>query len=134
MKFVVLTSNDTRSTLEEDTIYSTLLYTDENGTDPKEAASSKIWERMSADLGVVKNIAQVKINGYIVYQIHDRDMLWDEINDADLDEMRGLTHDDIKAKFGVLTSASIVVEDYDGTYCGLFHDAQELTPNRIVEY
>ena len=133
MKFVVLTSNDTRSTLEEDTIYSTLLYTDENGSDPKEAASAKIWERMSDDLGVVKNIAQVKINGDIVYQIKDSDMLWDEIK-ADLDEMRGLTHDDIKAKFGVITSASIVVEDYDGTYCGLFHDAQELTPNRIVEY
>ena len=134
MKAVVLTSNDTRSTLEEDTVYSTLLYTDENGSDPKEAASEKIWERMKSDLGVLKNIAQVKINGDIVFQIKDSDMLWREINDADLGEMQGLSHDDIKATHGVIRTASIVVEDCDGTYCGIFHKAKELTPNITVEY
>ncbi len=133
MKNLVLTSNDNRDTLSEDTVYSVLLFTDENGNDPFEKVSEKIWERMQSDLEV-SNIAQVKINGDIVYQEADDEMMWDDIKDADPDQLSNLTHDEVKKTYGLLRTASVVVRGCDELYCGIFHKSYDLTPNAEVEY
>ncbi len=133
MKNLVLTSNDNRDTLSEDTVFSVLLFTDENGKDPFEEVSKKIWERMQSDLEV-SCIAQVKINGDIVYQDADGEMMWDEIKDADLDKLKTLTHDEVKKTYGLLRTASVVVRGCDELYCGIFHTSYDLKPNAEVGY
>ena len=133
MKNLVLTSNDNRDSLSEDTVYSVLLFTDENGKDPFEAVSKKIWERMQSDLEA-SGIVQVKLNHDIVYQEADDDMMWDEIKTTDLKKFKKLTHNKVKKTYGLLRTASVVVRGCDDLYCGIFHKSYDLTPNAEVEY
>ena len=133
MKNLVLTSNDNRDSLSEDTVFSVLLFTDENGKDPFEAVSKKIWERMQSDLEA-SGIVQVKLNHDIVYQEADDDMMWDEIKTTDLKKFKKLTHNKVKKTYGLLRTASVVVRGCDDLICGIFHKSYDLTPNAEVEY
>ena len=133
MKNLVLTSNDNRDSLSEDTVYSVLLFTDAKGKDPYKAVSEKIWERLQSDLEA-SCIAQVKINGSIVYQDADDEMLWDEVKDTDLDEFKTLSHDDVVKTYGLLRTASVVVRGCDEVYCGIFHKSYDIKPNVEVGY
>lgn len=133
MKNLVLTSNDTRDSLSEDTVYSVLLFTDQKGNDPFEKVSEKIWERMESDLEV-SDIAQVKINGDVVYQEADDEMGWDEVKDTDPEQLKSLTHDEVKKTYGLLREASVVVRGCDDLYCGIFHKSYERKPNTDVGY
>ena len=128
MKFVVLTSNDTRDSLYENTLFGTRLYSDENGKDPVEAASATIWERMQSDLEAA-NIYKVVLNGETVFQKEDGDMGWGNVDKEPIDTLKLRNHDEIKAAYGCLKSASVVVRGSDDIFCGIFHKAQERTPN-----
>lgn len=128
MKFVVLTSNDTRGSLYENTLYGTRLYSEDNGNDPVELASAKIWERMQSDLEVA-NICKVELNGETVFQKQDDEMGWDNVDKEPIDTLKLRKHAEIKAVYGCLKSASVVVRGSDDILCGIFHKAQERTPN-----
>lgn len=128
MKFVVLTSNDTRDSLYENTLFGTRLYSDENGNDPVELASAKIWERMQSDLEA-DNIYKVELNGETVFQKEDGEMCWGKVDKENPDTLKLRTHDEIKAAYGCLTTASVVVRGSDDIFCGIFHKAQERKPN-----
>ena len=108
MKFVVLTSNDTRDSLYENTLYGTRLYSDDNGNDPVELASAKIWERMQSDLEA-DNIYKVELNGETVFQKQDGEMGWGNVDKEPIDTLKLRTHAEIKAVYGCLMSASVVV-------------------------
>ena len=128
MKFVVLTSNDTRDSLYENTLYGTRLYSDDNGNDPVELASAKIWERMQSDLEA-SNIYKVELNGETVFQKQDDEMGWGNVDKEPIDTLKLRTHAEIKAVYGCLMSASVVVRCSDDLFCGIFHKAQDRTPN-----
>lgn len=128
MKFVVLTSNDTRDSLYENTLFGTRLYSDENGKDPVEAASATIWERMQSDLEAY-NIYKVELNGETVFQKENGEMGWGNVDKENPDTLKLRTHDEIKAAYGCLKTASVVVRGCDDIFCGIFHKAQERTPN-----
>lgn len=128
MKFVVLTSNDTRDSLSENTLYGTRLYSDDNGNDPVELASAKIWERMQSDLEA-DNIYKVELNGETVFQKQDDEMGWGNVDKEPIDTLKLRKHAEIKAAYGCLMSASVVVRGCDDIFCGIFHKAQERTPN-----
>ena len=126
MKFVVLTSNDTRDSLSENTLFGTRLYSDENGKDPVESASATIWKRMQSDLEAY-NIYKVELNGETVFQKEDGEMGWVSVDKETPDQLKLRTHDEIKAAYGCLKTASVVVSD--DIFCGIFHKAQERKPN-----
>lgn len=128
MKFVVLRSNDTRDTLYKDTAYGTRLYSDENGVNPSAAASNTIWERMTSDLDAAC-IQRVELNGDVVYCRENSDMDWEAVEKESIDELKKKTHEEIKAKYGLLTHACVIVRGCDDLLCGIFHRAIEREPN-----
>ena len=128
MKFVVLRSNDTRDTLYKDTAFGTRLYSDENGKDPSESASKAIWERMTDDLDATC-IERVELNGEVVFSRENSDVDWEAVEKESIDELKTKTYDEIKAKYGLLTHACVIVRSCDDLLCGIFHRAIEREPN-----